>query len=58
MMQHDLAPHTDGARFVSEQGTKMKRRSLLHVLVHGDYGADGIEVGGHVVPLVRATMTL
>lgn len=58
MMQHGLAPHADGSRFRSEQGTKMKRRSLLYVLIHGDHGADGIEVGGHVVPIVRATMTV
>lgn len=57
MMRHGLAPHADGSRFVSEQGTQMKRRSLLHVFVHGDHGAGGIEVGGHVVPVVRATMT-
>lgn len=57
MMDHGLAPHADGSAFVSEQGTKMKRRSLLHVLVLGERGADGIEVGGNVVPLARATMT-
>ena len=58
MMEHGLAPHFDGARFVSEQGTKMKRRSLLHVFVHGEYGAAGIEVGGRVVPIAKATMSL
>jgi trans-2,3-dihydro-3-hydroxyanthranilate isomerase len=58
MMEHGLAPAHDGARFVSEQGTKMGRRSLLHVLVHGERGVDGIEVGGYVVPVARATMTL
>jgi predicted PhzF superfamily epimerase YddE/YHI9 len=36
----------------------MGRRSFLHVFVHGENGADGIEVGGHVTPLSRATMTL
>jgi trans-2,3-dihydro-3-hydroxyanthranilate isomerase len=58
MMKYGLAPRSDGTRFVSEQGTKMKRRSFLHVLVHGDGGADGIEVGGHVSAVARATMTL
>ncbi|MBV8371447.1 MAG: PhzF family phenazine biosynthesis protein [Candidatus Eremiobacteraeota bacterium] len=58
MMEHGLAGTADGTRFVSEQGTKIGRRSLLHVLVHGENGRDGIEVGGHVTPLTTATMRL
>jgi trans-2,3-dihydro-3-hydroxyanthranilate isomerase len=58
MMQYGLASRKNGTRFVIEQGTKMQRRSFLHVLVHGDGGADGIEVGGQVTALARATMTL
>lgn len=58
MMKHGLVSHADGTRFVSEQGTKMGRRSYLHVYVHGDYGANGIEVGGHVAPLAQGVMTL
>ncbi len=58
MMKYGLSSRKNGTRFVSEQGTKMQRRSFLHVLVHGDGGADGIEVGGHVTALARATMTL
>jgi trans-2,3-dihydro-3-hydroxyanthranilate isomerase len=58
MMEHGLAGTSDGTRFVSEQGTKMGRRSLLHVLVRGDHGRGGIEVGGHVAPLAVAAMTL
>ncbi len=45
-------------RFVSEQGTKMGRRSLLHVETRGYEGENGIDVGGYVTPLVEATMTL
>lgn len=56
MMRHGLAPSADGTRFVSEQGTQMGRRSLLHVFIHGEQGAEAIEVGGHVTPLVSATM--
>ena len=48
MMKYGLAPSAGGTRFVSEQGTKMGRRSLLHVLVRGAGGRDGIEVGGSV----------
>ena len=58
MMQHNLAPRAGGTRFVSEQGTKMGRRSILYVQIHGDGGVDGIEVGGYVTPLVRAEMCL
>ncbi len=58
MMRHGLAPHADGTRLVSEQGTRMGRRSLLHLLVHGDHGCEGIEVGGTAVPVAAAVMTL
>lgn len=58
MIKHGLIPGADGTRFVSEQGTKMGRRSFLYVLVNGEHGRDGIEVGGHVTPLVEAKMTL
>jgi trans-2,3-dihydro-3-hydroxyanthranilate isomerase len=58
MMKHGLMPTADGTRIVSEQGTKMGRRSLLHIIVRGEGGSSGIEVGGHVVPLVEANMTL
>ncbi len=58
MMKHKLISGTGGTRWVSEQGTKMRRRSLLHVQINGEQGADGIEVGGHVTPVCEATMTL
>jgi trans-2,3-dihydro-3-hydroxyanthranilate isomerase len=58
MLRNGLTPRDKGSSFISEQGTKMGRRSLLHVLIHGENGKDGIEVGGYVTPLVEATMTL
>jgi trans-2,3-dihydro-3-hydroxyanthranilate isomerase len=58
MMRHGLISSAAGTRFVSEQGTKMGRRSLLHVEVQGNEAADGIYVGGHVMPIVEAVMTL
>jgi trans-2,3-dihydro-3-hydroxyanthranilate isomerase len=58
MMRHGLAPTSAGTRLRCEQGTKMGRRSILHVRVRGDRGIEGIDVGGHVVPLSEATMTL
>ncbi len=58
MMRHGLAGSRDGTRFVSEQGTKMGRRSYLHVLVHGDDGRDGIEIGGDVVAIASGTLRI
>lgn len=49
MMRHGLIAHAGGTRFVSEQGVKMLRPSELQVAIFGDYGARGIDVGGHVV---------
>jgi trans-2,3-dihydro-3-hydroxyanthranilate isomerase len=57
MMRQGLAPSADGTRFVSEQGTKMGRRSILHILVHGAFGTDGIEVGGYVTPVIEGVLT-
>jgi trans-2,3-dihydro-3-hydroxyanthranilate isomerase len=56
MMRHGLVPSADGTRFVSEQGTAMGRRSLLHVHIHGQLGAEGIEVGGYVTPVAEAIL--
>jgi len=56
MMRYGLVSTTDGTRFISEQGTKMGRRSFLHVIVHGIEGCDGIEVGGCVVPFASGTL--
>ncbi len=50
MKRHGLAR----GNFVSEQGTKMGRRSLLHVR----FEADHIDVGGYVTPIIEATLTL
>jgi trans-2,3-dihydro-3-hydroxyanthranilate isomerase len=58
MMRHGLASKAAGTRFVSEQGTKMGRRSLLHVRIHGEQGVDGIDVGGYVTPICEAKMFL
>jgi trans-2,3-dihydro-3-hydroxyanthranilate isomerase len=53
MLRNHLTPAS--ARWFSEQGTKMKRRSFLHVNVRGE---NQIDVGGYVTSLVEATMTL
>jgi trans-2,3-dihydro-3-hydroxyanthranilate isomerase len=51
MKRHGLTP---GDRFYSEQGTKMGRRSFLHVELDGEL----VYVGGHVTPLTEAIMRL
>lgn len=58
MMEHGLVAGADGTRFVSEQGVKMGRRSLLYVFIHGKNGSHGIEVGGNVVPVASGAMRL
>ena len=58
MVQNRLVSGAAGTRFVSEQGVKMGRPSILHVQLNGEKGANGIEVGGHVSPIAEATMTL
>ena len=58
MMQNGLISSAAGTRFVSEQGTKMGRRSLLHVEIAGESGAGGIDVGGHVTPVIEATLRI
>lgn len=58
MIRTGLVSGAPGSRFVSEQGTKMGRRSLLHVVLLGQDGADGIEVGGFTTPLIEATLHL
>ena len=55
MMQHGLLAR--GARLLCEQGTKMGRRSLLHVQT-GAAEDTPVDVGGSVTPLTEALMTL
>jgi len=58
MMRHGLVSPKAGTRFVSEQGTRMGRRSLLHVHLHGDQGSEGIDVGGFVTPIIQGELRL
>jgi trans-2,3-dihydro-3-hydroxyanthranilate isomerase len=54
MKKHDLLSSGGRKRFVSEQGAKMGRRSLLYF----ELSSEGILVGGYVTPLVEAVMTI
>jgi trans-2,3-dihydro-3-hydroxyanthranilate isomerase len=56
MMKQGLISGAAGTRFVSEQGTKMGRRSILHVQICGEKGSHGIDVGGYVTAVSEATM--
>ena len=58
MMRHGLVSGASGTRFISEQGTRMGRRSILHVKILGDQGDEGINVGGNVTPIAEGVMTL
>ena len=58
MVKHGLMPRATGRRLVSEQGTKLGRRSILHIQINGKNGGGEIEVGGYVTPISSATMTL
>lgn len=58
MLQHGLLPNKGQIRFVSEQGTKMRRQSFLYVRVTGDSAEPTIEVGGSAVTVAEATLYL
>ena len=55
MLQHGLVAR--GARFLCEQGTRMGRRSILHVQTGAAENAP-VDVGGSVAPVTEAAMTL
>ena len=57
MIRNNFVAGAAGTRFVSEQGAKMGRRSLLHVHIRGERGAEGIDVGGHTTPIASGTLS-
>jgi len=56
MMKYGLLPKSEPAQFVSEQGNKMGRQSLLYVRT--DPRAGTIEVGGYAVAIGRGSLFL
>ena len=56
-VKYGLVPRSRSVSITSEQGTKMGRRSFLHVRIRGERGVESIEVGGHVTPVATASMT-
>ncbi len=58
MKRHGLLPPIAGCRYLSEQGTKMGRRSHLYFEISANGREDRILVGGHVTPVIEGTLTL
>ena len=58
MIKHGLLTGRSNTRFISEQGTKMGRRSLLHVRIASNKQGEGIYVGGHVTAIAEGRMRL
>jgi trans-2,3-dihydro-3-hydroxyanthranilate isomerase len=58
MIKYGLFTGASNTRFISEQGTKMGRRSLLHVRIAGNEQAEGIYVGGQVTAIAEGRMRL
>ena len=58
MIKHGLLTGASNTRFISEQGTKMGRRSLLHVRIVGNKQGEEIYVGGHVTAIAEGRMRL
>ncbi|HEY1724894.1 MAG TPA: PhzF family phenazine biosynthesis protein [Steroidobacteraceae bacterium] len=56
MQKYALLPKTRASRFISEQGVKMRRRSLLHVRIETRPGSCDFDVGGHVTPVGSGTV--
>jgi trans-2,3-dihydro-3-hydroxyanthranilate isomerase len=58
MIRHKLLDGVPGRRYLSEQGTKMGRRSILYIQLSDHNGRREIEVGGYVAPFARATLEI
>jgi trans-2,3-dihydro-3-hydroxyanthranilate isomerase len=59
LVRHRLVPAGDDLRIVSEQGTKMGRRSLVHIRLRvRDGRPTDIAVGGSVVPVLDGRLRL
>jgi trans-2,3-dihydro-3-hydroxyanthranilate isomerase len=58
MIKHGLLPGASDTRFISEQGTKMGRRSLSHVKLAGNKQVEGIYVGGNITAIAEGRMRI
>lgn len=58
MLRCGLLPSADDIRFTSEQGTRMGRRSILHVRISVKAGETSIQVGGSAVVTAEGVFSL
>ena len=59
LVRHGLVTAAAEVRIVSEQGTKMGRRSFIHIRLRMDgKQVTSIEVGGNAVPVLEGTLHL
>jgi trans-2,3-dihydro-3-hydroxyanthranilate isomerase len=59
MAEYGLLPNTDGTHFTSEQGVRMKRRSIIHGVLRLREGKlDTVEIGGSAVKVIDAEITV
>ena len=57
LVRHRLVRADGPTRIVSEQGTKMRRQSFVHIaLTARDGVSTDIRVGGSVVPVIEGTL--
>jgi trans-2,3-dihydro-3-hydroxyanthranilate isomerase len=57
MAAYGLCERREGLRLLSEQGVKMRRRSLVHALLHfSGNDLDYVEVGGTAVETIQGTV--
>jgi trans-2,3-dihydro-3-hydroxyanthranilate isomerase len=58
LLEHGLVAGADPLELVSEQGTKMGRRSILRIRVTGTGAARRIEVGGSATALIEGVLRI
>jgi trans-2,3-dihydro-3-hydroxyanthranilate isomerase len=59
LVANGLIECREGLQFTSEQGTKMKRRSLIQVMLHTTNGKlESVEIGGSAVRVIEAAVSL
>jgi trans-2,3-dihydro-3-hydroxyanthranilate isomerase len=59
LAEYGLIEKRDGLRFTNEQGVKMRRRSLIHGILHVHDGQlTAVEIGGSAVQVIEASVTI
>ncbi|MGP6188930.1 MAG: PhzF family phenazine biosynthesis protein [Vulcanimicrobiaceae bacterium] len=59
LAEYGFIEKREGVRFTNEQGVKMKRRSLIHGILHvRGNELEAVEVGGSAVQVIEASVTI